>query len=148
MITDLSLSLLLSPSSVAPSPVTSLLPQLSGTSSVKLIWSYGFNGNANIIGGNITYETISNSNTSDSNKKGPMQGTNVTISDLQPFTIYNFTGSQAKGFTIEVFNVTGDFLFSQNISHLSSTSLYAIDNISTYMSAFNVCLDIKACCLK
>ena len=91
MITNLSLSLLLSASSVAPSPVTSLTVQLSGTSSVKLIWSYGFNGNADIIGVNITYEAVSNSNSSDSNKKGPVPGTEITITDLQPFTIYDFT---------------------------------------------------------
>ena len=43
------------------------------------------------LGLNITYEAISNSNTSDSDKKGPVPGTETTISDLQPFTIYNFT---------------------------------------------------------
>ena len=91
MITNLSLSLLSSPSLVAPSPVTSLIPQLIGTNSVKLIWSYGFNGNADIIGVNITYEAIINSNSSDSNKKGPVPGTETTISDLEPLTIYNFT---------------------------------------------------------
>ena len=91
MITNLSLSLLLSPSSVAPSPVTSLVPQLIGTNSVKLIWSYGFNGNADIIGVNITYEAVSNSNIYDSNKEGLVPGTEITISDLEPFTIYNFT---------------------------------------------------------
>ena len=44
------------------------------------------------------------------------------------------TGSQAKGCTIEVFNDTGVFLFSQNIHRLSSTSLYAVDNISTCLA--------------
>ena len=71
--------------------MTSLTAQLIGTNSVKLIWSYGFNGNADIIGVNITYEAISNSNSSDSNKKGPVSGTETTISDLEPLTIYNFT---------------------------------------------------------
>ena len=43
-------------------------------------------------------------------------------------------GSQAKGCVIEVFNKSGDFLFSQNISRLSSTSLYAVDNSSTCLT--------------
>ena len=55
------------------------------------MWSYGFNGNADIIGVNITYEAINNRNTTDSDKIGPVPGTEITISDLQPFTIYNFT---------------------------------------------------------
>ena len=76
---------------VAPSSVTLLTTQLSGTSSVKLTWSYGFNGNADIIGVNITYEAVNNSNTSDSNMKGPVSGTETTISDLEALTIYNFT---------------------------------------------------------
>ena len=80
-----------SPSLVAPSPVTSLIPQLIGTNSVKLIWSYGFNGNADIIGVNITYVAVNNSNTSNFDKKGPVSGTETTISNLQPLTIYNIT---------------------------------------------------------
>ena len=91
MITNLSLSLLSSPSLVAPSSVTSLIPQLIGTNSVKLIWSYGFNGNADIIGVNITYVAVNNSNSSDSNKEGLVPGTEITIPDLQPLTTYNFT---------------------------------------------------------
>ena len=43
-------------------------------------------------------------------------------------------GSQANGCAIEVFNDTGDFLFTQNISCLLSTSLYAVDNISTCLT--------------
>ena len=38
-------------------------------------------------------------------------------------------GSQAKGCAIEVFNDTEKFMFNQNISRLSSTSLYAVDRI-------------------
>ena len=90
MITNLLLSLSLS-LPVAPSPVTSLIVQLISTTSVKLIWSYGFNGNADIIGVNIIYEAVSNSNGSDSDMKGLDSRTETTISDLQPFTIYNFT---------------------------------------------------------
>ena len=71
--------------------MTSLTAQLSGTNFVKLIWSYGFNGNADITGVNITYEAISNSNSSDSNKKGPVPETETIILDLEPLTIYNFT---------------------------------------------------------
>ena len=89
MITNFSFSL--SPPPVAPSPVTSLTAQLIGTSSVKLTWSYGFNGNADIIGVNITYVAVNNSNSSDSNKEGLVPGTETTISDLQPLTTYNFT---------------------------------------------------------
>ena len=50
---------------VAPSPVSSLTHQPSDDpiSSVKLTWSYGFNGNADIIGVNITYEAVSNKKT-------------------------------------------------------------------------------------
>ena len=71
--------------------MTSLDAQLSGTNSVKLIWSYGFNGNVDIIGVNITYEAISNSNSTHSVREGPVPGTETTILDLEPFTTYNFT---------------------------------------------------------
>ena len=43
-------------------------------------------------------------------------------------TILN--GSQAKGCAIEIFNETMDLIFTQNISRLSSSSSYAVDNIS------------------
>ena len=43
-------------------------------------------------------------------------------------------GSQAKGCSIEVFNDTGKSMFNQNISRLSSTSLYAVDNSSTCLT--------------
>ena len=56
-----------------------------------MTWSYGFNGNADIIGINITYEAVSNNKTPHSDKRGPVSGTETIISDLQPFTTYNFT---------------------------------------------------------
>ena len=43
-------------------------------------------------------------------------------------------GSQAKGCAIEVFNKAGEYIFSQNIHRLSSTSLYAVDNSSIYLN--------------
>ena len=136
MITNLSLSLLLSPSLVSPSPVTSLIPQLSGAKSVKLIWSYGFNGNADIIGVNITYEAVSNSNSSDSNKKGPVQGTNITISDLQPLTIYNFT-------VIVITTVSNIVGASTPVTVTIETAplgklncLYSFQSLSSYLSQF------------
>ena len=89
MITNFSFAL--SPPPVAPCSVTSLTAKLIGTSSVKLTWSYGFNGNADITGVNITYEAVNNSNSSDSNKEGLVPGTETTISDLEPLTTYNFT---------------------------------------------------------
>ena len=42
--------------------------------------------------------------------------------------------SLAKGCAIEVFNKAGEYIFSQNISRLSSTSLFAVDNSSTCLS--------------
>ena len=43
-------------------------------------------------------------------------------------------GSQAKGCVLEVFNKAGEYIFSQNIHRLSSTSLYAVDNSSTCLT--------------
>ena len=39
-------------------------------------------------------------------------------------------GSQARGCAIEVFNKAEEYIFSQNIHRLSSTSLCALDNSS------------------
>ena len=55
------------------------------------MWSYGFNGNADIIGVNITYEAVSNNENFHSGDEMVSGMLETTISDLQPFTIYNFT---------------------------------------------------------
>ena len=56
-----------------------------------MTWSYGFNGNADIIGVNITYEAVNNNENSHSRDKMVSGMLETTISDLQPLTIYNFT---------------------------------------------------------
>ena len=38
--------------------------------------------------------------------------------------------SQAKGCAIEVFKKSGEYIFNQEIDRFSSTSSYAVDNIS------------------
>ena len=43
-------------------------------------------------------------------------------------------GSLAEGCTIEIFNKAGEHIFNQNISRLSSTSSYAVDNSSTCLT--------------
>ena len=49
-------------------------------------------------------------------------------------------GSQAKGCAIEVFNKAGEYIFSQNIHHLSSTSLYAVNNSNTCLTKNGTCI--------
>ena len=62
------------------------------STSVRLVWSLGFSGNAIIIGIRITYTTISNYNFPQ-NETVIFSGATVTggvISNLQPFTGYRF----------------------------------------------------------
>ena len=58
--------------------------------SVRLTWSLGFNGYSLVIGGRIIYTAVFNG---EGNGVQPFTGeaTEQTVSNLQPFTGYNFS---------------------------------------------------------
>ena len=60
--------------------------------SIKLTWTLGFDGNADITGVNITYNATSNFDPPHSGSKMVSgQPTEYAIQDLQPLTTYEFT---------------------------------------------------------
>ena len=60
--------------------------------SIKLTWTLGFDGNADITGVNITYIATSNFDPTHSGfKMVSGQPTEAIIEDLQPLTTYEFT---------------------------------------------------------
>ena len=82
---------------VAPGPVVNLTNDSSITNAVTLSWTFGFNGNAEIAGVNISYTAIANYGPSDdgaaSGSVSTTDGgqTSITINGLQPLTTYQFT---------------------------------------------------------
>ena len=82
---------------VAPGPVVDLVNDSSTTTTVTLSWTFGFDGNAEIAGINISYTAIANYGSSDdgaaSGSVSTTDGgqTSITINGLQPLTTYQFT---------------------------------------------------------
>ena len=79
---------------VAPGPVFDLDPPSNDitSDSIKLTWTLGFDGNADITGVNITYLATSNFDPPHFGFKiVPGQPTEYVIEDLQPLTTYKFT---------------------------------------------------------
>ena len=82
---------------VAPGPVINLTNDSSTTSTVTLSWTFGFDGNAEIAGVDISYIAIANYGPSDdgaaSGSVSTVDGgqTLITINGLQPLTTYQFT---------------------------------------------------------
>ena len=82
---------------VAPGPVVNIVNDSSTSTTVTLSWTFGFDGNAEIAGVNISYIAIANYGPSDD---GAARGsvsttdgglTSIIINGLQPLTTYEFT---------------------------------------------------------
>ena len=77
--------------------MVNLTSSSSTTTTVTLSWTFGFDGNAEIAGVNISYTAIANYGPSDdgtaSGSVSTTDGgqTSITINGLQPLTTYNFT---------------------------------------------------------
>ena len=82
---------------VAPGPVVNLTKNLSTTTTVTLSWMFGFDGNAEIAGVNISYTAVLYYVPSDdgttSGSVSTIDGgqTSITINGLKPLKIYLFT---------------------------------------------------------
>ena len=82
---------------VAPDPVVNLTKNLSTTTTVTLSWMFGFDGNAEIAGVNISYTAVLYYVPSDdgatSGSVSTIDGgqTSITINGLKPLKIYLFT---------------------------------------------------------
>ena len=82
---------------VAPGPVVNLTNDSSITTTVTLSWTFGFNGNAEIAGVDISYIAIADHRPSDdgasSGSVSTTDGgqTSIIINGLQPLTTYQFT---------------------------------------------------------
>ena len=82
---------------VAPGPVVNLTKDLSTATSVTLSWTFGFDGNAEIAGVDVSYIAIANYGPSDDGAAiGSVSTidegqTSITVYGLQPLTTYQFT---------------------------------------------------------
>ena len=82
---------------VGPGPVVNLVNDSSTSTTVTLSWTFGFDGNAEIAGVDISYTAIANYGPSDdgatSGSVSTTDGgqTSITIHGLQPLTTYTFT---------------------------------------------------------
>ena len=82
---------------VAPGPVVNLVNHSSINTTITLSWTFGFDGNAEIAGVDISYTAIANYGPSDdgaaSGSVSTTDGgqTSITINGLQPVTTYQFT---------------------------------------------------------
>ena len=82
---------------VAPGTVVNLVNDSSTNTSVNLSWTFGFDGNAEITGVDISYAAVGNYGPSDDGAAdGSVSTTNggqtsITINGLQPLTTYQFT---------------------------------------------------------
>ena len=79
--------------SAKPDPVYDLVAPESDitNTSVRLTWSLGFNGYSSLTGGRVSYTAVNNG---EGNGEQPFTGENITeqtVSNLQPFTGYNFS---------------------------------------------------------
>ena len=80
---------------VNPSPVGSLMAPTNDitNTSVRLTWTLGFNGNAALTGGSVSYTAISNGVGSDQSSFTGETVTQYTVTGLQPLTTYRFNVS-------------------------------------------------------
>ena len=147
---------------VAPGPVINLTNDSLTTTTVTLSWTFGFNGNAEITGVNISYIAIANYGPSDngaaSGSVSTTDGgrTSITIYGLQPLTTYQFTVRVRNTVSDEVgvsspVSVTADTLplgeCTVHVLRMNYSCACIIDVLSVDMYTVYVHYDVLVYCV-
>ena len=141
--------------------MVNLVNDSSTTTAVTLSWTFGFDGNAEIAGVNISYTAIANYGPSDdgaaSGSVSTTDGglTSITINGLQPLTTYQFTVRVRNNVSDEVgvsspVSVTADTLplgeCTVHVLRINYACACTVNVLSIYDQAYTC--SVLCCCIQ